>query len=337
MAMVCPQCNKAHEQHLNCPDCGGRLLFQANTRAVSATDDPAGDAGQWQQTPWGRMMVGLLIAQGLAYGLQQLLNAGLRATGEQTSVWTTLLGIVLLHSIQGMCLLIGGALTGAGKQRGVLYGSLVGLGNGMIFLLVQRQSGEVLTEIAMYGQPLLHMAFGALGGLIGRSIWKPAPTLLVPDSDVGKSVTLAAPTFQFMAGPVYLGRVCVGVVIVVMGVVWSNAILQWVMTASGGALEIRSHLQAQLIGWEVNALAALFGSGLAGSSTFNGLKQGLFVGAGAALILGGIQLGNPKAVLETTVFMMTGIAVLSVAGGWFGSQLFPPVGAAKRRNRILTD
>src|SRR5262245_32880201 len=103
MAMVCPQCNRAFEQHLNCPDCGGRLLFQANTRAVSSDADNAGDAGQWQQTPWGRMMVGLIMAQGLAYGMQQLLNAGLRATGEETSVWTTLWGIVLLHAIQGFC------------------------------------------------------------------------------------------------------------------------------------------------------------------------------------------------------------------------------------------
>src|SRR5262249_29947383 len=140
-----------------------------------------------------RMMVGLIMAQGLAYGLQQLLNAALRATGEQTSVWATLWGIVLLHGIQGFCLLVGGALCGAGKQRGTLYGSLVGLANGFIFLVVQRQSGDVLTEIALYGQPLLHMAFGALGGFVGTTIWKPPPPLQVLDADANaKPVPLQA-------------------------------------------------------------------------------------------------------------------------------------------------
>src|SRR5207244_648545 len=134
---------------------------------LSSQKNSAEDLSQWQQTPWGRMAVGLILAQGLAYSLQQLLTAGLLATGEQTSVWTTLWGMVLLHGLQGTSLLIGGALCGAGKQRGILYGGIIGLVNGLIFLVVQRQSGEVLTEIALYCQPVLHMAFGAFGGLIG--------------------------------------------------------------------------------------------------------------------------------------------------------------------------
>jgi hypothetical protein len=337
MAMVCPQCNRSFEQHLNCPECGGRLLFQANTRTSAPEENSVDDLSQWQQTPWGRMAVGLILAQGLAYGLQQLLTAGLLASGERVTVWTTLWGIVLLHGLQGACLLVGGALCGAGKQRGILYGSVIGLVNGLIFLVVQRQSGDVLTPIALYGQPLLHLAFGAFGGLIGTLIWKPVAVLQLPESALdAKHITIAPSTVQWLAGPIYLGRVCLGVFVVVNGVVWSNAILNWVMNASQGALEIKSHLQAQLIGWEVCALATLFGAGLAGSSTFNGLKQGLCVGVGSSLILAGVQLGNPKTSLETTIFMIAGIMIMTMAGGWFGSQLFPPIGAAKRRNRILT-
>ena len=336
MAMVCPQCNRAYEQQLNCPDCGGRLLFQANSRAVSAEERNGGDGGQWQQTPWGRILAGLILAQGLAYSLQQLLTAGFLASGEQSTVWRTLWGIVFLHGIQGLSLLIGGALCGAGRQRGILYGSFVGLINGLIFLIVQRQTGEVLTEIALYGQPILHMAFGALGGLLGTLIWKPVPTLQVPET-AEKPVIIPTPSLPFLTGPIYMGRVCLGVVVVVVGVVWSNAILNWVMNASQGTLEIRTHLQAQLIGWEVIALATLFGSGLAGANTFNGLKQGLCVGVGSSLILVGIHLGNPKFVLETTVFMIMGIMILTVAGGWFGGQLFPPLQTGKRRGRVLLD
>ncbi|HWY88337.1 MAG TPA: hypothetical protein VNX28_16615, partial [Gemmataceae bacterium] len=291
MAMVCPQCNRAFEQQLNCPECGGRLLFQANTRSSTPELASAGNLSQWQQTPWGRMAVGLILAQGLGYGLQQLLTAGLLATGEHPSVWSTLWGIVLLHGLQGTCLLIGGALCGAGKQRGILYGSLIGLVNGLLFLILQRQNGEMPTAIALYGQPVLHMAFGALGGLIGTLIWKPLAALPVPEPLEGsKPVAIPAPTLQFLAGPIYLGRVCLGVFIVVNGVVWSNAILNWVMSTSQGALEIRTHLQSQLIGWEVCGLATLFGAGLAGSSTFNGIKQGLCVGVGSSIILAGVYL-----------------------------------------------
>ncbi|MCI0380547.1 MAG: YrzE family protein [Gemmataceae bacterium] len=337
MSMVCPQCNNTYEQKLNCPTCGVRLMYSAPIRTTS--DDSLPDAGQWQQTPWGRMFVGLALAQGLSYGIQQLVTAGLLATtGAETTVWTTLYGIVLLHVFQGFSLIIGGAVCGAGKQRGAVYGGLVGLVNGLIFLLVQNQSGETLTEMAMFGQPLMHMAFGALGGILGTIIWRPIPRLSFPELEKArKPMRIPDPMFRFLAGPIYLGRVLLGVFIVVVGVTWSTAILRMVLDAGQGVLEVRSHLQAQLVGWEICGLATLFGAGLAGSNTWNGLKQGLCVGVGAGFILAGIQMGSPKSTLETTIFMVAGILVLSVAGGWFGGQLFPPVYARKRRNRILMD
>ncbi len=336
MAMVCPQCHRTFDQSLNCPDCGGRLLYQANSRSITPEVNSNGDVGQWQQTPWGRMAVGLILAQGLGYGVQQLLTAGILASGEHAAVWTTLWGVVFLHLIQGSCLLIAGALCGAGKQRGILYGSIVGLFNGMLFLLLQRR-GDGITEVVLYGQPILHMAFGALGGLIGTLIWKPIPSLQGPETgNPAKPAGLAAPTFAFLAGPVYLGRVCLGIFVVVNGVVWSHGILNWVMSASQGTLEIKSHVQAQLVGWEVCALATLVGAGLAGSNTFNGLKQGICVGVGSSLILTGVQLSNPRFMLETTLFMIFGVMAMTAAGGWFGSQLFPPITNVKRRKSILT-
>jgi hypothetical protein len=282
------------------------------------------------------MAVGLILAQGLAYGLQQLWTAGLLATGEQPTLWTTLRGVLMLHGLQGACLLVAGALTGAGKQRGILYGSLVGLMNGLLFLAFQRQSDSMPTAVNLYGQPVLHMAFGALGGLIGTLIWKPIAVIQVLDSgsDI-RPLPLPAVTFKFLSGPVYIGRVCLGVFVVVNGVVWSNGILNWVLNASGGTLEIKTHLQAQLIGWEVCAVVTLIGAGFAGSNTFNGLKQGLYVGIGSSLILAGVQLGNPKAVLETTLITIFGVLAMTLAGGWFGSQLFPPI-QPRRRNRIVT-
>src|SRR5437016_4361872 len=110
MAMVCPQCKRSFVQQLTCSECGGRLLYQANTRATPS-DEGSDESYQWQQTPWGRMTAGLILAQGLAYGLQQLLTAGLVATGEHSPIWATLVGILVLHGLQGACLLVGGALS----------------------------------------------------------------------------------------------------------------------------------------------------------------------------------------------------------------------------------
>jgi hypothetical protein len=335
MAMVCSQCRGVFEQRLNCPDCGVRLLFQARLGQANNLGTPA--PSEWQQTPWGRMAIGLVLAQGLGYGMQHMLTAGILISGEESSVWATLLGIVLLHGIQGLSLIVGGALCGAGRDRGIVYGSLIGLVNGLIFLFVQRQSGEAMTDLALYGQPLLHLAFGALGGLIGTWIWRPLPTIALEDSPVDKAPKRFGSSFQLLAGPVHLGRVFTGVFIVVAGVVWSNAILEWVLNASQGALAIKTHLQAQLVGWEISALTILLGAGLAGATTFNGLKQGLCVGLGAGVVLAGIQLGNPRAALEATTLMIASILALACVGGWFGCQLFPPVGSGKRRSRLLTD
>ncbi|MFO0966970.1 MAG: hypothetical protein U0793_15475 [Gemmataceae bacterium] len=338
MSMVCPQCKQVFEQRLSCPACGVRLQFQVSSYTPSAPA-AAADEDNWQKTPWGRMVIGLLLAQGLAYSIQQMISAGFMASGEHGPVWSTLWGIVLLHAVQGMTLIIGGAICGAGQRRGTLYGSLIGLINGIIFLFLQRQTGDVFTEAAIIGQPILHLAFGALGGLLGTLIWRPTPVFTPPPEAASTSnrpkISLPA-SFRLFDGPVHLTRVLFGIAIVVGGVMWSNVILEFALNASQGALALRSHLQAQLVSWEISGLAILFGSGLAGACTFNGFKQGLCVGLGAALSYAAMQLGNPTTVLEKTLLMMLAILVLSLAGGWFGGQLLPPLSPSRPKNRILT-
>src|SRR5207249_3228886 len=83
------------------------------------------DSAQWQQTPWGKILIGLILAQGLSFGLLQLLTAGFLATGDGADAWHTLWGLVLRHAIHAVSLLIGGALTGAGQRRGIAYGAFV--------------------------------------------------------------------------------------------------------------------------------------------------------------------------------------------------------------------
>src|SRR5262245_41992899 len=137
MAMVCPQCNNSFEQRLQCPGCGVRLIYQHSPRGRSAAASE--EEGRWQQTPWRRILVGLLLAPALTDGLRHLCAAGLLVTGDATAnnVWATLYGLIFLQGLQALGLLVGGALAGAGKRQGIVYGAVVGIWNGVISVLLQ--------------------------------------------------------------------------------------------------------------------------------------------------------------------------------------------------------
>jgi hypothetical protein len=109
-------------------------------------------------------------------------------------------------------------------------------------------------------------------------------------------------------------------------------IREFVLEASEGKLRIDTHLQAGLVTWEISALALLLGSAIAGASTSNGLKQGLVTGLGAVLVLLVVRLGGTGFVLQQFIFNAASALCLCLAGGWFGSQLLPPLQLAHRRH-----
>lgn len=339
MSMVCPQCNQVYEQQERiCPTCSVQLLFYARITPAAAPHEAGDDsASQWQHSAWGRILVGLILTQGLALGLKQLLTAGLLAGGEHVgaALWGTLTGLALLHSLHALGLLVGGALAGAGQSRGVLLGSFVGLCNGVAFLLMQPQTSQLLPDMTHLAQPLAHLVFGAMGGWIGKAIWRPTPRLALPEMKRDAVPAPALVEMRWLHGPIAWGRVIAGATLMACGVVWSNLIMNWMIDASQGALTITTHFQARLASWEVSGLTMLIGAVLAGSATWNGTKQGLCVGVGGAVLYIGFQLANPNIQLETTVFAVMCMLGLGLAGGWFGGQLFPPVGRRRRGRRII--
>jgi len=305
-----------------------RLLYES--RAFRHDAALAGSTGQWLHTPIGRVAAGIVLAQGLAYSLHLLCNVSLQAVASQAqeSIWATLYGLVLLQSIQALSLLAGGALAGAGQRRATVLGAVVGSAHGSIFLLLQRLQGEQVTELALYGQPVLHVAFGALGAVLGASIWRPLPTLAMPEFDADKQAGPArrrSLTWAALRGPVAWGRVFAGILIVTAGFLWGPNLLTVVLEAGQGTLKVNDRLQAQLVTWEIIGLATLLGAAVAGAKTRNGLKQGLCVGVGAGILLIGNHLGGKNVLIEQIVYTATSILGLTIAGGWFGGQLFPPV------------
>ena len=272
----------------------------------------------------------------MAYATQHLFTAGFLVGDDVFQFrWETLWGLFLLLGLQSFSLIVGAGLTGAAQRQGVLHGGLIGLVHGLLFIVVQKQMNEILPEVLVYVQPIVFALIGAVGGKLGMYIWKPAPILRlggpVSEAPVKSSLGFFSPLHYF-EGPVHLGRVCAGILVVVLGVFWAKMILQFILEASGGSFAIKTHFHYGLMVMEVTALATIAGSALAGATTFNGLKQGLCVGLGASVILGGMGLGSSQGSLESTCFLMLSTVFLTLAGGWFGAQLFPPICARRRRN-----
>jgi hypothetical protein len=339
MAMFCSKCQSSYQQRLKCPQCGGRLDYQPAGRS-SAGNDPGDRSGRWQETPWGRIAVGLLLAQGLYYGLWHLGNAGMLAVDSQlaASFWSSMPGLIVVQALQAVGLLLGGSLAGAGRQRGIMFGALVGVWNGLLFLIMQSGQKHLLTPVALYGQPLLQTAFGALGGAIGRFIWKPPSDPVVPAlAAAGGKATPAGKSWlaRRFAGPIAWGRVLVGTAVAIAGSLSAGLILDFVLEAGHGKLAVETHLQAHLITWEITALAVVVGSALAGATTRNGLKQGLCVGILTSVVLGGAALSQARFDIFVLVLTVATAMTMALAGGWFGGNLFPPlIPASKRRERV---
>jgi hypothetical protein len=175
MVMVCPQCSTAHEQSLQCPVCSGRLVFAESERARSAPLTPR----LRRPSPWGRILIGLLLSQGLFYALRQLLTGILMAwkDEEQTlALWASPAGFFLIQGMQLIALVLSGMLTGSGHANGPALGGIVGVWSGVFSILLQRGPAQHLTALALYGQPLVQAFFGAIGGWLGALVWKPIPT-----------------------------------------------------------------------------------------------------------------------------------------------------------------
>jgi hypothetical protein len=337
MAMVCPQCQTAYRQRLQCPQCNVRLLFDGSSPSRGVRKLFA--SGSWQQTFWGRIFIGLLLSQGLYYGLRQLCVAILLATqvADKATLWTDLPGQLLLQGLQLFSLLIGGLFAGAAQRNGALYGTLLGIWNAIFLVLVQPvfirvEEAAFLNAVTLYGQPVLQAFLGGLAGWLGSRIWTPA-TPDGDDSPLRRPRLIPRPRLLLFAGPLAWGRILLGTVTALGGALSAETILRMVVRASDYSLTPGSALQAQLVTWEITALAMFVGGVLAGASTKNGFKQGLAVGIASAVLLCGIRLGGTTVVRFHVLLLSAFVPlILGVAGGAFGGQLLPPLLPRRRKS-----
>jgi hypothetical protein len=329
--MICPQCGKSYEQRLDCPLCGVRLLFHGaragGRRFVAAS-------WRWRQTVWGRVVLGLFLAQGLLYALRQLLTGlllALSADGNPQEAWASPGGVVLLEGLRLSTLLVGALFAGGGHRQGLLLGTVVGAANAVLTLLLQPGPSPFVSTVEMYGQPMLQGVVGALGGGLGCFLWRPLPAAS-RGLDQKRKREFVRP--NLLAGRIAWIRVAVGVGIAVAGTLSALALFEMALDVSAGKLGTTDELQDRFVTWEIKTLALLLGGAFAGATTNNGLKQGLVVGVATSVILVGIQISRLDQWEPVAVLTMASALTLSLAGGWFGSQLFPPVVNFRGRSRL---
>ena len=332
--MFCPQCSTSYEQRLQCPECNVRLLYQESHRPGRVPGLPT----RWQHTPWGRIFIGILLSQGLFYGLRHFVTAWILAVkgeGALAETWFSLEGVILIQALQVGSLLFGGLLAGSGQRHGAALGAVVGVWNGVFSVLAQQGPVPGLTAVTLYGQPMLHTAVGAVGGWLGSIIWKPLPGPgPFGGSRLVRKLKVAQRKVSLFAGRVAWFRVAAGAVLAVVGTLSATLILEFVARASESRLATASDLIDRVVTWEIKALAVLIGGALAGSNTPNGVKQGLFVGLVTSVVLAALEARFPGRWLEIAGMITVSSLALSLVGGWFGSQLFPPV-LRYRRQRGL--
>lgn len=334
MAMVCPQCNTTYEQRWQCPLCETRLLFRDVRRLPE--NSPERSLGG-RQRPWERIFIGLVLAQGLFYGMRHLVTAGLLAIPGREAVErieAAATGILLFQGLRIGALFLSAVFLGAGQRHAVVLGAVLGVWNGTFSVLLMSDPAQVRTPTAILGQPLLQAVMGALGGWLGAGVWQPLSATDPTEMPLPRRRSKLRRNRDLFRGPVAWVRVAAGTILAVAGTLTATLLFEKILDIGHGTLATTDELQDRLITLEIKALALLFGGALAGATTRNGLKQGFGVGLASTILLIGFEIHYIDRWLQLAAYTALAALSLSMVGGWFGSQLFPPV-FRKRRRRGL--
>ncbi len=321
MAMYCEHCHKPRPEALVCSICGGPLRPGQAPAVTGPTD-------AWMASPLGRVLLGLLLAQGLFHAARSLATGILLVCFGPEAVeafQNSLVGVVFWQVVQGLALLAGTAPIGSGDPFGFFYGMLVGLGNGLICTAFPLVPGTASGNLASFCLPLIQAAVGLFGGWLGSLIWLPAPEIVtIP---VRKAQAWVRPLLK---GPILWTRVAIGAAITIAGAISAGALFDAMLEAGHGRLATSSYLQDRIFTWEIKILLLLLGGAIAGANTMNGFKQGLVVGVASALALALLPRYSAS-ILEGLILFVATVSFCTL-GGWFGGQLLPPI---LRRLRVV--
>jgi hypothetical protein len=309
----------------------------------------------WQQTPGGRIILGTLLALGLCYGLLQIGMAALRILGlDGEGKLNPLAGLIVFQALQVLALLCGGMLAGAGQDRGSVLGGFVGILTGVGVLaamlagvgtnVLQSYSTELLRpgspthDMIMFGLPVQNLIAGAIGGLIGCWVWRPLPMAADPRyASMSKKAPARrepVPKLIRWTGPIAWVRVLLGTGIALVGALNAPRIVDFVLRASENKLQVMTQLENQVAYGEVFGLSIILGGIFAGATRINGLKQGVCVAFLLSIAMVGFLFRSADENGFSVLFPILSALLLAPVGGWFGSELLPPVSRHRFRVRF---
>jgi hypothetical protein len=313
---------------LVCPRCGTSVI----------ADDERTSAGGW--------LVGLVLAQGLYYGLRHLATSWLLAEGgeaPEASFWDeTFRGLLTAQALQAVALFAGAMLAAAGHRRALVIGASLGLANSFLLAGLQILLHHQPDDILLYAQPVLHGFVGAVAAVIGARVWQAAPDLpmLAGDGRIGREVlTTIVPERQMevFIEPVPWLHVFAGAAVAIGGTIGANVIRDFVSVAGAGTT--RGLMQSTFITWEITLVAQVIGGAIAGAGARSAVIFGAWVGVGAAVILGMLQAsaagittpvpswllgaslpdGSPAAIIISAAQAL----LMGLLGGWLGGLVLP--------------
>jgi hypothetical protein len=345
MRRFCPQCHGIFETQFLCPSCGVETREVAEHSAAA----PMPIELEYADAPGmaTRFMAGLLLAQGIYYGISQFGIAFHLALGESNS-WSTLGGLGNT-ALMLLAVFVGSLVAGAGNPRGMAAGAAMGLIHALALIGAGLEFGVWSTDGLVIVGWIPLTAAGALGGRCGRHIWPAIADIRRPAKDaarVSRASRSGVDRAVRKTVPIAWPRVLAGAAVAICFTVWAGQVRDYVIGTSGGKFSVDSRLQLHFVTWVIAALAVMVGGAVGGASTRGGIRHGLLVGAIAAIgiflvqsqiIRGGLPaerffasvIGLPEASTLSSarlgLFLLSNTVALAMFGGWFGEALLPRV------------
>jgi hypothetical protein len=338
---VCRQCNGVFDTQFLCPKCGIQLSEISELSGSVYARNPEDIKPVGMAT---RFLAGLLLAQGLFYGLTLVGTGYFLFVGAENG-WNSVIGRFMRPVLLLSSALLGSMLAGAGNPRAIAAGAALGLFHalavaGVLFLGGSRPE-TVMQLVALGTVPVI----GAAGARYGRMMWPPLSDVFdfnplpTPDVKASKSKKKLKESI-----PIAWFRIIGGAALAIGCTVWAGKIREYIVGTSGGAFMVDSRIQVQFVTWVIASLAVVIGGIFAGASTRAGLRHGLLVGLISCLGIFVIYsqvikealpaeyffahvAGLPEEEANTParigLFLLTNAMLLSILGGWLGSTLLP--------------